>query len=362
MLYIKDNEGNLKEITVTAATATDAAKVTYKDGSVDDELNRINELISAHLSSISNPHKVTKDQLGLANVVNTADSAVPIKGGLTKFTTGGAYTELSKKLDNTTSTDNAGKAVIVGSDGSLVFGTAGVDSSAVQKQIDASVASEASAREKADADLRSSISTKQDKLTAGSNISIDNNNRISATNTTYNVMTASSDSAAGSAGLVPAPPKGSQAKVLHGDATWTDSVTNASSLKDSAHSWGATELYNELRYSGASPRNVTSTKVYASAKSDEAAKLGTKTVGGSTNPIYLSSGAATAMSSTVGSAIEPVYLSGGSITKANTMVDTSTNQTITGAKTFSGGAVVSGRLNIPTKAPASPVDGDIWIE
>lgn len=40
---------------------------------------------------------VTKSDLGLGNVVNTGDSATPVAGGTTKFTTGGAYTELAKK-------------------------------------------------------------------------------------------------------------------------------------------------------------------------------------------------------------------------------------------------------------------------
>lgn len=53
----------------------------------------------AHLLDTSNPHNVTKPQVGLGNVVNTGDSATPEQGGTEKFTTGGAYTELAKKLD-----------------------------------------------------------------------------------------------------------------------------------------------------------------------------------------------------------------------------------------------------------------------
>lgn len=44
---------------------------------------------------------VTAADIGLGNVVNTGDSAVPVSGGTTKFTTGGAYTELAKKIDKT---------------------------------------------------------------------------------------------------------------------------------------------------------------------------------------------------------------------------------------------------------------------
>ena len=42
---------------------------------------------------------ITKDNIGLGNVVNTGDSATPVENGTTKFTTGGAYTELNKKVD-----------------------------------------------------------------------------------------------------------------------------------------------------------------------------------------------------------------------------------------------------------------------
>ena len=53
----------------------------------------------SHLSNKDNPHSVTKSQVGLGSVVNTGDSATPVSGGTTKFTTGGAYTELNKKVD-----------------------------------------------------------------------------------------------------------------------------------------------------------------------------------------------------------------------------------------------------------------------
>ena len=60
----------------------------------------ISSLIS-HLANKSNPHGVTKAQLGLGNVVNTGDSATPTSGGTTKFTTGGAYT-LKQSIDKNT--------------------------------------------------------------------------------------------------------------------------------------------------------------------------------------------------------------------------------------------------------------------
>lgn len=45
---------------------------------------------------------LSKSDVGLSNVVNTGDSATPVSGGTTKFTTGGAYTELGKKVDKVT--------------------------------------------------------------------------------------------------------------------------------------------------------------------------------------------------------------------------------------------------------------------
>lgn len=44
----------------------------------------------AHRNNTSNPHSVTKSQVGLGSVVNTGDSAITADGGTTKFTTGGA--------------------------------------------------------------------------------------------------------------------------------------------------------------------------------------------------------------------------------------------------------------------------------
>ena len=57
---------------------------------------------NTHIADTSNPHSVTKAQVGLGDVANTGDSATPTENGTTKFTTGGAYTELAKKQDNIT--------------------------------------------------------------------------------------------------------------------------------------------------------------------------------------------------------------------------------------------------------------------
>ena len=50
----------------------------------------VSSLIS-HIANVSNPHSVTKAQVGLGNVENTGDSTTPVANGTTKFTTGGAW-------------------------------------------------------------------------------------------------------------------------------------------------------------------------------------------------------------------------------------------------------------------------------
>lgn len=62
---------------------------------------------------------------------------------------------------------------------------------------------------------------KQDKLVAGTNISIASDGKtISATDTTYNDFSGATGSAAGAHGLVPAPAAGDNTKYLAGDGTW----------------------------------------------------------------------------------------------------------------------------------------------
>jgi len=61
---------------------------------------------------------------------------------------------------------------------------------------------------------------KQDTLTAGDNITIDNDNVISATDTTYSDFVGTDGTAVGTAGLVPAPATTDADKYLKSDGTW----------------------------------------------------------------------------------------------------------------------------------------------
>lgn len=64
------------------------------------------------------------------------------------------------------------------------------------------------------------LDDKQDVLTAGSNITINANNEISATDTTYSNFVGTDGTAAGTAGLVPAPAATDAGKFLKADGSW----------------------------------------------------------------------------------------------------------------------------------------------
>lgn len=61
--------------------------------------NKVDKTTTVNGHALSGNVTVTKSDVGLGSVVNTGDSATPVSGGTTKFTTGGAYTELAKKVD-----------------------------------------------------------------------------------------------------------------------------------------------------------------------------------------------------------------------------------------------------------------------
>lgn len=68
-------------------------------------------------------------------------------------------------------------------------------------------------------EVETELATKQDVLTAGENITIENN-VISAESETYSNFTGATGAEAGEAGLVPAPAAADNTKFLKGDGTW----------------------------------------------------------------------------------------------------------------------------------------------
>lgn len=98
----KDNPHEVTKAQVglgNADNTSDADKPvsTAQQQALDLKANK--SVVDNHIADVENPHSVTKAQVGLGDVVNTGDSATPTENGTTKFTTGGAYTELNKKVD-----------------------------------------------------------------------------------------------------------------------------------------------------------------------------------------------------------------------------------------------------------------------
>lgn len=90
---------------------------------------------------------------------------------------------------------------------------------------------------------------KQNTLTAGSNIQI-NGNTISATDTTYSVMSGASAGSAGTAGLVPAPAAGDQNKALKGDGTWGEVASGTIFYMNASESGATRHLYKSPDMTG----------------------------------------------------------------------------------------------------------------
>lgn len=90
----------------------------------------------------------------------------------------------------------------------------------------------------------------QDKLTAGTNVSISAQNVISATDTTYSAFTGTDGTAAGTAGLVPAPAIADAGKFLKADGTWSiaggDSAAKV--LTTSDYNWNSTSQNTTAPY------------------------------------------------------------------------------------------------------------------
>lgn len=97
--------GNVNNTAITVSATdgvTDATNsVTYKythptTTAVDAAAVKVGKDSSGHVVLGT---ALSKSDVGLGAVVNTGDSATPVSGGTTKFTTGGAYTELAKKAN-----------------------------------------------------------------------------------------------------------------------------------------------------------------------------------------------------------------------------------------------------------------------
>lgn len=130
----------------------------------------------------------------------------------------------------------------------------------------------------------------QPLLTAGSNISI-SGNTISATDTTYSVMTGATSSTAGTSGLVPAPASGDNDKFLKGDGTW-GTVTSSSYHPDLFDTKWSDHIVNDIQWLRADTFSWQGGAVYEAAYQHLADDINGKTlqsetVDGTTIQFYL---------------------------------------------------------------------------
>lgn len=133
----------------------------------------------------------------------------------TTYTKTEVDTALAAKQDNLI----AGTNISIASDGKTISATdttytagTGLNLTGTQFSVNTSTIATQS-------DLTTGLATKQNALTAGSNVQI-SNDTISATDTTYSPFTGTDGTTAGTSGLVPAPATTDAGKVLGADGTW----------------------------------------------------------------------------------------------------------------------------------------------
>ena len=97
----KDLSNYVTESELASTISETVSTLSKSIGLVEDE-------ITIHTSSTSNPHDVTKAQVGLGNVVNAGQTATPTSGSNSYFTAGGAYTLRQQILSQTLSYEDLG--------------------------------------------------------------------------------------------------------------------------------------------------------------------------------------------------------------------------------------------------------------
>ena len=83
ILYIKDEKGSFVPIpAIRGKSAYEQAKEGGYDGTEEQFIALLNGLTNSgdaeHYADFNNPHKVTKEQVGLGNVDNTSDKDKPV--------------------------------------------------------------------------------------------------------------------------------------------------------------------------------------------------------------------------------------------------------------------------------------------
>ncbi|MEE0888014.1 MAG: hypothetical protein U0L97_02265 [Candidatus Saccharimonadaceae bacterium] len=185
---------------------------------------------------------------------------------------------LDEKQDTLTAGDNIqiDNNVISATDTTYTAGT-GLALNGTQFSVDTTTVATQS-------DLSTGLAGKQDTLTAGANIQI-NNNTISATDTTYSDFTGTDGTTAGAAGLVPAPATTDAGKFLKADGTW-DTVSSGPTVVQSPGT-STTDVMSQ---------NATTAMVFADPNTRRRIQIGAST--------YTASGVSGTVSIGAGSSVQ----------------------------------------------------------
>lgn len=216
LLKCGDGSSNFNKLPFIGGVNVDISTLATKQEVVDLEQS-INTTIGEHVNSTSNPHGITKATLNLENVDNTADSSKTVKaaGTATKATQDGSGNVITSTYATKVELSDAYGATSTYIDqkvntlkyaGSSTAG--GAATSANKLNTNAGSATQPIYFENG--------VPKATSYTLGKSVPSD----AKFTDTTYSAMTAATSSAAGKAGLVPAPAAGAQGKYLRGDGTW----------------------------------------------------------------------------------------------------------------------------------------------
>ena len=89
--------GNYSISLDSLADYTKTKKDLVDNTSVDGKVNGVRQELDAHIEDLLNPHQVTKGQIGLGNVDNTADADKPVSNS----TQAAIISAVSPKADKT---------------------------------------------------------------------------------------------------------------------------------------------------------------------------------------------------------------------------------------------------------------------
>lgn len=234
-LYIGDKGISGSDVTIDTALS-DTSENPVQNKVVNAALGEKATItdLTAHTKNTSNPHSVTKTQVGLGNVPNVATNdqtpSYTEATSLSKLSSGEklsvAFGKISKSITDFISH--------IGDSVKHITSTERTNWNAAKSHADS-----AHAPSNAQANVIETIKVNGTALTPSSKA-------VDITVPSYSTMTGATSSTAGTSGLVPAPAAGKQASFLRGDGTWavptnTDTkVTNTLNTTAKAYVTGTT--------------------------------------------------------------------------------------------------------------------------